>query len=125
MLFRAQDFDRSARSGRNEGSKRVEHSIVVHFLLRIEKKSWEAGQPDPYEKTIRQRLVYAYVTTYRSSEGARKTPRALPPLLVVAAPSRPAQRALEPQLAAAQSSADGGIRQRLRTVRVACGTTLR
>ena len=33
------------------------------------------GQPDPHEKTILQRLVYAYITTYRSSEGAPKTPR--------------------------------------------------
>ena len=84
-----------------------------------------AGQPDPHEKTILQRLVYACTTTYPSSEGAQKTPRALLLLLVVAAPSRPAQRALEPQLAAAQSLADGGFRQRLWTVRVACGTTLR
>ena len=35
-----------------------------------------AGQPDPHEKTILQRLVYAYITTYRTSEGAQKTPRA-------------------------------------------------
>ena len=88
----------------------------------MEEKSWEQGQPDPHEKPILQRLVYAYITTYRTSEGAQKTPRALPPLLVVAAPSRPAQRALEPQLAAAHSLADGGFRQRLWTVRVACGT---
>ena len=41
-------------------------------------KSWRAGQPDPHEKTILERLVYAYITTYRTSEGARKTPRAFP-----------------------------------------------
>ena len=50
----------------------------------MEEKSWEQGQPDPHEKPILQRLVYAYITTYRTSEGAQKTPRALPPLLVVA-----------------------------------------
>ena len=113
------------RSGRNKDSKRVEHLLVVHFLLRSGKKSRGAGQPDPHEKPILQRLVYAYLTTYPSSEGAQKTPRALTPLLVVAAPSRPAQRALEPQLAAAHSSADGGFRQRRWTARVACGTALR
>ena len=110
------------RSGRNKGSKRVELLLVVHFLLRMEGKRAGSRQPYPHEKTILQRLVYAYITTYPSSEGAQKAPRALPPLLVVAAPSRPAQRALEPQLAAAHSLADGGFRQRLWTVRVACGT---
>ena len=50
----------------------------------MEEKSWEQGQPDPHEKPILQRLVYAYITTYRTSEGAQKTPRALRPLLVVA-----------------------------------------
>ena len=48
-----------------------------------------AGQPDPHEKTILQRLVYAYITTYRSSEGAPKTPRAF---LKVLGCGRAAQR---------------------------------
>ena len=35
-----------------------------------------AGQPDPHEKPSLKPLVYAHITTYRTSEGAHKTPRA-------------------------------------------------
>ena len=48
-----------------------------------------AGQPDPHEKPRLKRLVYAYITTYPSSEGAHKTPRAF---LKVLGCGRAAQR---------------------------------